>query len=136
MTPRSLKPPRLSAARSTRVRSTEEGLEPRPSTSLQAQREACAAYVLSQAGEGWARVARRGYDDGGYSGGNLDRPALRQLLADVDAGLIDTIVVYKIDRLTRSLADFAKIVERLDASWRELRVGNAGVQHHDLAWGD
>ena len=107
--------PRLSVRCAIYTRkSTEEGLD-QAFNSLQAQREACAAYVLSQAGEGWGVLPTR-YDDGGCSGGNLDRPALRQLLFDIDAGLVDTIVVYKIDRLTRSLADFAKIVERLDAT--------------------
>lgn len=93
-------------------KSTEEGLE-QDFNSLDAQREACAAYILSQAGEGWEAVAEQ-YDDGGWSGGTMGRPALRQLLADVEAGKVDVIVVYKVDRLTRSLADFAKIVEVLD----------------------
>jgi len=96
----------------TRV-STEHGLE-QEFNSLAAQREACEAYITSQKHEGWAlRPAR--YDDGGYSGGSMDRPALQQLLADIRAGLIDTVVVYKVDRLTRSLADFAKLVELFDA---------------------
>lgn len=94
-------------------KSTEEGLD-QSFNSLDAQREACEAYVRSQAGEGW-KVIPAHYDDGGYSGGNLDRPAMQQLLADVDAGKVDVIVVYKVDRLTRSLLDFAKVVERLDA---------------------
>ncbi len=93
-------------------KSTEEGLD-QAFNSLQAQREACEAYVKSQRSEGW-RVLPETYDDGGFSGGTLERPALRRLLDDIDAGRIDTIVVYKIDRLTRSLADFAKIVERLE----------------------
>lgn len=93
-------------------KSTEEGLD-QAFNSLQAQREACEAYVKSQQSEGW-RVLPAVYDDGGVSGGTLERPALTRLLDDIDAGRIDTIVVYKIDRLTRSLADFAKIVERLD----------------------
>ena len=93
-------------------KSTDEGLE-QSFNSLDAQREACAAYVMSQTHEGWEAVAER-YDDGGWSGGNMERPALRQLLDDVKAGKIDIIVVYKVDRLTRSLADFAKIVEILD----------------------
>jgi len=93
-------------------KSTDEGLE-QSFHSLDAQREACAAYVMSQTHEGWEAVAER-YDDGGWSGGNMDRPALRQLLEDVKVGKIDIIVVYKVDRLTRSLADFAKIVEILD----------------------
>jgi len=94
-------------------KSTEEGLDQAFST-LDAQREACEAYVLSQAGEGWRALPAR-YDDGGYSGGNLNRPAMQRLLEDVDAGRIDVIVVYKVDRLTRSLIDFSKVVERLDA---------------------
>lgn len=93
-------------------KSTEEGLE-QDFNSLDAQREACGAYILSQAGEGWEPVVEH-YDDGGWSGGNMGRPALGQLLADVKAGKVDIIVVYKVDRLTRSLADFAKIVEVLD----------------------
>src|SRR5205807_5540448 len=82
--------------------------------SLQAQREACEAFIDSQRHEGWV-CQRAAYDDGGFSGATMDRPALKHLLADVKAGRVDTVVVYKIDRLTRSLADFAKIVEILDA---------------------
>lgn len=93
-------------------KSSEDGLE-QSFNSLDAQREACAAYILSQASGGWIAVAER-YDDGGLSGGSLDRPALRRLLADVAAGAIDIIVVYKVDRLTRSLLDFAKLVEEFD----------------------
>ncbi|MBN8485591.1 MAG: recombinase family protein [Sphingomonadales bacterium] len=94
-------------------KSTEDGLE-QEFNSLDAQREACEAYILSQRHEGWTLVPMR-YDDGGFSGGNMERPGLKALLADVDGGLVDVIVVYKVDRLTRSLADFSKIVERLDA---------------------
>ena len=94
-------------------KSTEEGLD-QAFNSLDAQREACAAYIISQAGEGWTCLPNL-YDDGGYSGGSMERPGLRQLLQDIDAGLIDVVVVYKIDRLTRSLADFARIVERFEA---------------------
>jgi len=94
-------------------KSTEDGLD-QEFNSLDAQREACEAYITSQRHEGWNLVPGR-YDDGGFSGGTMERPGLRALLADVDAGLVDVIVVYKVDRLTRSLADFAKIVERLDA---------------------
>ncbi len=104
--------PRRRCAIYTR-KSTEEGLE-QAFNSLDAQREACAAYILSQASEGWEPHPEL-YDDGGFSGGNMDRPGLKQLLADVAAGKIDIIVVYKVDRLTRSLADFAKIVEILDS---------------------
>ena len=94
-------------------KSTEHGLE-LECNSLDAQREACEAYIKSQTAEGWQLVPGR-YEDGAYSGGNLDRPALQQLLKDIDGGLVDVIVVYKIDRLTRSLADFAKLVEVFDA---------------------
>jgi site-specific DNA recombinase len=94
-------------------KSSEEGLE-QDFNSLDAQREACEAYIQSQAGEGW-KLVRTHYDDGGYSGGTLDRPGLTRLLEDIDAGKIDTVVVYKVDRLTRSLGDFAKIVETFEA---------------------
>ena len=94
-------------------KSTEDGLE-QEFNSLHAQREACEAYILSQKHEGWELMLTH-YDDGGFSGGSLQRPGLTALLVDIDAGLVDVIVVYKVDRLTRSLADFAKIVERLDA---------------------
>jgi len=93
-------------------KSTDEGLE-QAFNSLDAQREACAAFVLSQRHEGWT-VSPNQYDDGGFSGGNLDRPALKRLLADIEAGQIDVIVVYKVDRLTRALSDFAKLVEVFD----------------------
>ena len=93
-------------------KSTEEGLE-QDYNSLHAQRDACAAYILSQTGEGWTMLPEV-YDDGGYSGGNMQRPGLMRLLADVDAGLIDVVVVYKVDRLTRALTDFSKIVDVLD----------------------
>jgi DNA invertase Pin-like site-specific DNA recombinase len=95
-------------------KSTEDGLE-QEFNSLDAQREACAAYVLSQRHEGWTLVPDH-YDDGGFSGGSMERPALKRLLADIEAGKVDTIIVYKVDRLTRSLADFAKIVDVLDAA--------------------
>ena len=94
-------------------KSSDEGLD-QAFNSLDAQREACAAYIRSQASEGWVPLPAL-YDDGGFSGGSMERPALKRLLDDMDNGLIDVIVVYKIDRLTRSLADFARIVERLDA---------------------
>jgi site-specific DNA recombinase len=94
-------------------KSTEHGLE-LEFNSLDAQRDACEAYIKSQALQGWKALPQH-YDDPAYSGGNLDRPALQQLLKDIDAGRIDVIVVYKIDRLTRSLADFAKLVEAFDA---------------------
>src|ERR1700688_4580667 len=91
----------------TRV-STDQGLE-QDFNSLDAQREACEAYIKSQAHEGW-RLIRDRYDDGGFSGGSMVRPALQNLLIDVQARGIEVIVVYKVDRLTRSLADFAKLV--------------------------
>src|SRR5947208_541189 len=94
-------------------KSTEHGLE-LEFNSLDAQRDACEAYIKSQASQGWKALPQH-YDDPAYSGGNLDRPALKKLLADIEAGRIDVVVVYKIDRLTRSLADFAKLVEAFDA---------------------
>jgi len=110
----------LGTKRNARVRcaiytrkSSEEGLE-QEFNSLLAQREACEAFITSQRHEGWVCL-RAGYDDGGCSGATMERPALQQLLADITAGRVDIVVVYKIDRLTRSLADFAKIVEILDA---------------------
>src|SRR6516162_5813879 len=93
-------------------KSSEEGLE-QEFNSLAAQREACEAYIRSQQHEGWG-LARTRYDDGGFSGGNMERPALQALLADIRAGRIDIVVVYKVDRLTRSLADFARLVEIFD----------------------
>jgi DNA invertase Pin-like site-specific DNA recombinase len=95
-------------------KSSEEGLD-MEFNSLEAQREACEAYVASQKAEGCVAIRDR-YDDGGFSGGTLERPALKQLIADIEAGLIDVIVVYKIDRLSRSLMDFAKLVEVFDRS--------------------
>ncbi|WCR09684.1 recombinase family protein [Paracoccus stylophorae] len=93
-------------------KSSEEGLE-QEFNSLHAQREACESYIASQRSEGWVLV-RDQYDDGGISGGTLERPGLQRLLADIDDGLVDVVVVYKIDRLSRSLADFAKLVEVFD----------------------
>ena len=94
-------------------KSTEEGLD-REFNTLDAQRDACMAYIASQRAEGWTLVADH-YDDGGFTGANLDRPALRRLLSDIEAGQVDVIVVYKIDRLSRALMDFAKLVEAFDA---------------------
>jgi len=94
-------------------KSSEEGLE-QDFNSLHAQREACEAFIKSQQGEGW-RLVKTAYDDGGVSGGTMERPALQRLLEDIRHGLIDVVVVYKVDRLTRSLADFAKMVEVFDA---------------------
>ncbi|MEM7270183.1 MAG: recombinase family protein [Pseudomonadota bacterium] len=93
-------------------KSSEEGLE-QEFNSLGAQHEACAAYVASQKHERWVLLRDR-YDDGGISGGTLERAAVQRLLADIDAGKVDRVVVYKVDRLTRSLADFAKLVDRFD----------------------
>jgi DNA invertase Pin-like site-specific DNA recombinase len=109
-----MKPPlvrKLRCAVYTR-KSSEEGLE-QEFNSLQAQREACEAYVASQRSEGWVLVRDR-YDDGGISGGTLERPALRRLLDDIEDGLVDVVVVYKIDRLSRALMDFSKLVEVFD----------------------
>src|SRR5215211_5149628 len=104
--------PRKRCAIYTR-KSSEEGLE-QAFNSLHAQREACEAYINSQRHEVWTFLPQA-YDDGGLSGATMDRPALQQLLADIQAGRVDVVVCYKVDRLTRSLADFAKIVEVFDA---------------------
>lgn len=104
-------PPVIRCAVYTR-KSTEEGLD-REFNSLDAQRESGEAYIKSQAAEGWVCLTER-YDDGGFSGGNMERPALKRLLADIQAGKVDSVVVYKVDRLSRSLLDFAKIVESFD----------------------
>jgi site-specific DNA recombinase len=106
------KPKTIRCAIYTR-KSSEEGLE-QDFNSLHAQREACEAYVISQRHEGWKAIGSA-YDDGGFSGGSMERPGLKRLLADIHAGLIDIIVVYKVDRLTRSLTDFAKMVDAFDA---------------------
>jgi site-specific DNA recombinase len=102
---------RLRCAIYTR-KSSEEGLD-MEFNSLDAQREACEAYIASQKSEGWVATRER-YDDGGFSGGTLERPALKQLLIDIEDGLVDVIVVYKIDRLSRALMDFSKLVEVFD----------------------
>jgi DNA invertase Pin-like site-specific DNA recombinase len=112
MTNVNVQPPRRQRCAIYTRKSSEEGLD-MEFNSLDAQREACEAYIASQRSEGFAAIRER-YDDGGFSGGTLERPALKQLLADVEAGLIDVIVVYKIDRLSRSLMDFAKLVEVFD----------------------
>ena len=111
-------------------KSTEEGLE-QEFNSLHAQREACEAYVASQRSEGWALI-RDPYDDSGFSGGTLERPALKQLLADIEEGLIDVVVVSKIDRLSRSLMDFSKLVEVFDRAGVTFVSVTPVVQHHDL----
>ena len=105
--------PKIRCAIYTR-KSSDEGLD-QTFNSLDAQFEACAAYVTSQKQEGWV-LARDRFDDGGLSGGTMERPALQRLLVEIDARRIAMVVVYKIDRLPRSLADFARLVERLDAA--------------------
>src|SRR5207247_6332412 len=95
-------------------KSSEEGLE-QDFNSLHAQREACEAFIRSQAGEGW-QLRKAHYDDGGLSGWTMERPALQRLLEDIRNGQVDVVVVYKVDRLTRSLADFAKMVETFDGN--------------------
>jgi len=93
-------------------KSTEEGLE-QEFNSLDAQRESAEAYIKSQQHEGWICLPDR-YDDGGFTGGNMERPALRRLMADIEAGRIDCVVVYKVDRLSRSLLDFAQLMAKFD----------------------
>src|SRR4051794_4669935 len=107
-----MKVPKFNCAIYTR-KSSEEGLE-QGFNSLDAQREACAAFILSQKALDWVATPAA-YDDGGFSGGNADRPALQRLLTDIAAKRVRVVVVYKVDRLTRSLADFAKMVELFDA---------------------
>ena len=111
-------------------KSSDEGLD-MSYNSLEAQADACAAYVASQRHEGWTKLPKV-YEDGGYSGGNMDRPGLKELLKDVEAGKVDIIVVYKIDRLTRSLTDFAKLNDVLDRHQCVLCRRDAAVQHLDL----
>ena len=94
-------------------KSTEEGLD-QEFNSLDAQREAGEAYVASQRHEGWLALPNR-YDDGGFSGGTMERPGLKRLISDIEQGRVDVVVVYKVDRLTRSLTDFAKMVDVFDA---------------------
>lgn len=126
-------------------KSSEEGLD-QSFNSLDAQRAGGEAFILSQQGEGWTCLADR-YDDGAYSGGNMERPALKRLLADIAAGKIDIVVVYKTDRLTRSIRDFSKIMEIFDAHEVSLvavtqsfntstsmgRLGRESVELDDLA---
>jgi len=104
--------PRIRCAVYTR-KSSDEGLD-QTFNSLDAQREACEAFILSQKHEGWTLIPTK-YDDGGFSGGSMDRPALKRLMAEIVEGKVNTVVVYKVDRLTRSLADFARIIEQLDS---------------------
>lgn len=113
--PRANPPPTVTPKKRCAVytrKSTDEGLD-QEYNSLEAQRDAGLAFIASQRHEGWIALGD-GYDDGGYSGGNTDRPGLRRLMIDIEAGKIDTVVIYKIDRLTRSLPDFAKLVEVFD----------------------
>jgi len=114
-------------------KSSEEGLE-QEFNSLQAQREACEAFITSQRHEAWVCL-RAGYDDGGFSGGTMDRPALQRLLADIAAGRVDTVVVYKIDRLTRSLTDFA--VSHVRRCWSRFRGSRycAEVKNREIPGG-
>ena len=128
--------PGSGTSRNARVRcaiytrkSSEEGLE-QEFNSLRAQREACEAFIASQRHEGWACLATR-YDDGGFSGATMDRPALQRLLADITAGRVDTVVVYKIDRLTRSLADFAKSAVYKQNQW--LTVSNLTKSYRSIS---
>ena len=111
-------------------KSSEEGLE-QEFNSLKAQHEACEAYIRSQRHESWV-LARTRYDDGGFSGGNLERPGLQALLADIRARRIDIVVVYKVDRLTRSLADFARLVEVFDAQGVSFVSVTQQIQHDKL----
>src|SRR3954470_8400871 len=112
-------------------KSTEEGLEQDFNT-LQAQREAAEAYILSQKQAGWSALPHR-YDDGGFSGATLERPALAQLLAAIERGEIDCVVVYKVDRLSRSLLDFARLLSLFGTAECQFRLGHAGLQHHHFA---
>jgi len=111
-------------------KSTEEGLE-QAFNSLDAQREASEAYIASQKNEGWTCLPTR-YDDGGFTGGNMDRPALKRLLADIEAGQVDAIIVYKLDRFSRSLLDFAKMMETFGQAPGRLRVHHPAVLHRHL----
>ena len=110
-------------------KSSEEGLE-QEFNSLQAQREACEAFINSQRHEGWVCLPKA-YNDGGFSGATIDRPALQQLLADLTAGRVDIVVVYKIDRLTRSLAGFAKSAAYQQNQW--LTVSNLAKSYHSIS---
>src|SRR5690242_21758645 len=111
-------------------KSSEEGLE-QEFNSLAAQRDACEAYIRSQQHEGWV-LARPRYDDGGFSGGNLERPALQRLLADIRTGRIDIVVVYKVDRLTRFARRFRPAGRALRRRGCVIRLGDAAIQHDEL----
>ena len=117
------------ALRDLHARFDRRGLE-QDFNSLDNQREASEAYIKSQAHEGWTLIRDR-YDDGGYSGGSMERPALQRLIGDVRANQLDIIVVYKVDRLTRSLADFAKLVDLFRRGQRVVHLGDPGLQHDD-----
>ena len=106
--PKPTTPTRVRCAIYTR-KSTQDGLE-QEFNSLDAQRESAEAYIASQKAEGWQCLPDR-YDDGGFTGGNMDRPAVARLMADIEAGRVDCVVVYKVDRLSRSLIDFARLME-------------------------
>lgn len=109
-------------------KSHEEGLE-QEFNSLDAQRESAEHYIEAQRMRGWTALPDR-YDDGGFSGGNMERPGLRRLLADIDAGKIDVIVVYKVDRLSRSLLDFMKMIDLFNEKGVSFRLGYPALQHH------
>ena len=111
-------------------KSSEEGLE-QDFNSLHAQREACEAFIKSQTGEGW-RLVRSAYDDGGLSGGTMERPALQRLLTDISEGLVDVVVVYKVDRLTRALSDFAKDGRGFRRARCVFRCRHPAVQYDDI----
>ena len=111
-------------------KSTEEGLEQSFNT-LQAQRESAEAYILSHKQESWHTVPTV-YNDGGFSGASLERPALKQLLADIEAHRIDCVVVYKVDRLSRSLLDFTRLLSLFRQAWRKLRLGDARLPYQHL----
>ena len=111
-------------------KSSEEGLE-QAFNSLDAQREACAAYIDSQRHEGWLALDDR-YDDGGYSGGTLERPALQRLIRDIEAGRVDTVVCYKIDQAVPLAHRLCQAGRCVRAEQRHLRLGDAVVLHHDL----
>ena len=111
-------------------KSSEEGFE-QEFNSLHAQREACEAFITSQRHEGWSCLPQA-YDDGGRSGGTMERPALQQLLADIQGGKVDVVVVYKIDRLTRSLGRLRQDRRDLRCQGRVVRLGHPAIQHHDL----
>ena len=117
-------------------KSTEEGLD-QEFNSLDAQRDACEAFIASQRAEGWILFPNH-YDDGGVSGGTLERPALKRLLADIEEGQIDVVVVYKIDRLSRSLMDFARLVETFERNGVTFHLIKtpAGMRAPSLFWLD